>query len=217
MLSSLLVQILLGIDFLSILIVWAIEQSSSKARRAEEDSEKKGTAGPKPSRTLLVAEGLAQFFILFLILNILLYSTVRPYLLPIDLAGLSDVTQITGFCISMMGAGVMLGGFWTLGRSWTYSKDARRGIYLSADHQLVQTGIYGRIRHPIYLGTLFLYGGCAILPLEGIMLLIFLIIVIWVYLQAVFEEETLHEHFGKKYERYMLQTGRFLPRRKRTR
>jgi protein-S-isoprenylcysteine O-methyltransferase Ste14 len=76
----------------------------------------------------------------------------------------------------------------------------------------VRTGIYSRIRHPIYSGTIIYWIGLVLFfqTWFGLALLIpsFVIMV----KAASKEEEFLMERFGKEYERYMSRTGRFLPK-----
>jgi protein-S-isoprenylcysteine O-methyltransferase Ste14 len=93
-----------------------------------------------------------------------------------------------------------------LGRNWSVSLEIRR------EHRLVTSGIYKRVRHPMYLA--FLLGGLAqtlLLPnwvagpagLVGTMTL---------FLFRVGREERLMvQEFGAKYSAYMKSTKRVVP------
>jgi protein-S-isoprenylcysteine O-methyltransferase Ste14 len=215
MLDPLVVQILLGVGFLCMIMVRASAQSNPRTMPTREGAEMKGMTGPRPGKATSIGFFFGILYYSLLVLNIFFYFIISSYMLSLDLAWLSSVIQIAGFGVSLIGSGISLFGYNALGKNWVDASDNRGQIQLSAGHQLVQTGIYSRIRHPIYLGMLYVLGGFALLLLEGVMLLIFPVLVIWVYFRALAEEKVLHEHFGKEYERYMQRTGRFFPVRKR--
>jgi len=100
-----------------------------------------------------------------------------------------------------------------------YRSHADLGIYWSPtlqmreNHQLVASGIYRRIRHPMYAAmflqgigqTLFLpnwIAGPAWLVTFGILYLI----------RVGYEERMMLDRFGSEYETYRQHTGRLLPR-----
>ena len=79
--------------------------------------------------------------------------------------------------------------------------------------QLVATGLYRRVRKPMYLGALLLLAGEAIL-LESPVLLryaaaFFLVTHLFVVL---YEEPALRRKFGESYDRYRATVPRWLPR-----
>ena len=94
-----------------------------------------------------------------------------------------------------------------LGRNWSQTLEVRKG------HQLITSGVYKRIRHPMYAA--FLLWGLA-LPL-----LLHNWIAGWSHLVAFLplyflrvprEEQLMHEQFGEAYHAYMERAGRVLPR-----
>ncbi len=110
----------------------------------------------------------------------------------------------------------MFAGFWgllvsynTLGHNWSPKIDIREG------QRLVTTGIYGRIRHPIY-AAIWLWAFANLLLLHNWIAGPSLLVVFPVlYFTRVPREETmLKERFGKAYMDYAARTGRLLPRRK---
>ncbi len=99
----------------------------------------------------------------------------------------------------------------TLGANWSPTLEIRKG------HQLVKTGPYKRIRHPMYaqiwLWTIaqFLIVSNSIAGLSGI--------VAWAilyFIRVPGEEKMMIDHFGNEYVQYMSQTGRVFPRCCRT-
>jgi len=72
--------------------------------------------------------------------------------------------------------------------------------------KLVTTGVYAKIRNPIYVfGGLFLVGIVIVLE-NWVLLLILVILVPMQIIRARKEEQVLHEAFGEEYERYKAQT-----------
>ncbi len=75
----------------------------------------------------------------------------------------------------------------------------------------VNTGIYSKVRHPIYGATLILFPGYVITFQSWLAIICF--IPFLALINFAFEEEKwLLERFGKKYEDYMKKTWRFFPK-----
>jgi protein-S-isoprenylcysteine O-methyltransferase Ste14 len=214
MLDPLVVQVLVGVVLLFYIIIRGTQESRPKPSTTKEVKSEKRTNVGKPRIVTKVTLYIGAIFFMLLFLNIFVYPILRPYLLPIDLSSISDVTQIAGFGIAIIGMLILFSGYRALGKNWMDASDERNGIHLSSEHELVQTGIYSRTRNPVYLGMLFSLGGWALLLLEGVMLVLYPVLVVWTYFQVLDEEDVLHAHFGEQYERYIQRTPRFFPRRK---
>lgn len=76
--------------------------------------------------------------------------------------------------------------------------------------QLVQTGLYRCIRHPIYLGVMLTAGGAALAHGHPIGLMLALALIVFFAGKARFEEKWL-AHVYPAYAEYRARTGRFLP------
>ncbi|MFN2299869.1 MAG: isoprenylcysteine carboxylmethyltransferase family protein [Anaerolineales bacterium] len=84
-------------------------------------------------------------------------------------------------------------------------------------HQLVESGPYRRIRHPIYLAYLLNYLGGGLVAGNWVMAFIPVICFgIMAFQRMPKEEQLLTELFGQKYRAYMQRTGRLLPRIRRS-
>jgi protein-S-isoprenylcysteine O-methyltransferase Ste14 len=96
--------------------------------------------------------------------------------------------------------------FATIGNNISPTQTTRQG------HQLVTTGPYRYIRHPLYtFGALF-FGALVLLTglwWLGVGLAIGLVILVW---RTPREEAHLLAKFGDEYHDYMNRTGRYLPR-----
>lgn len=76
---------------------------------------------------------------------------------------------------------------------------------------LVKSGIYGLIRHPLYL-SIFLFGTGAMLKDPGkIQIVLGGINMIAVFITARIEEGEMIEKFGDEYRQYMKETKMFVP------
>jgi protein-S-isoprenylcysteine O-methyltransferase Ste14 len=84
-------------------------------------------------------------------------------------------------------------------------------IELKKDHQLIRSGPYAIVRHPIYSGFMLATLGTAIAFGEWSGLLAFVMIAIaWGY-KATLEERALTEKFGNEYEEYRRRVKRLVP------
>jgi protein-S-isoprenylcysteine O-methyltransferase Ste14 len=93
-----------------------------------------------------------------------------------------------------------------IGRNWSGI------VMIKQDHELIRTGPYGRIRHPIYTGLLLAVLGTAIAIGEYRAIIGFALILIGFTYKAKREEALLTEHFGPAFDEHKRQTGFFLPR-----
>lgn len=93
-----------------------------------------------------------------------------------------------------------------LGKMWSHSLDLREG------HKLVTTGIYEKVRHPMYTAFwLWAIGAAFLLPnwiagfsgIVGFGTLFFL--------RVGQEEEMMRAEFGEEYDAYMKRTKRIFP------
>lgn len=110
------------------------------------------------------------------------------------------------------GAGLTLAGLlfcvWArvhLGGNWSRSVTIKQG------HELITTGPYGLVRHPIYTGLLiaFVGTGLAIGELRGV--LAFALIAIGLLLKLRLEERWMRAQFGAAYEAYAGRVGMLVP------
>jgi protein-S-isoprenylcysteine O-methyltransferase Ste14 len=85
-------------------------------------------------------------------------------------------------------------------------------ILVEDDHQLVTSGIYKYIRHPIYLGsiTLFTSIGIAVGSLF-VTLVVFLCWLLMLKDRIDLEERLLTEKFGEEYSEYKKRTKKLIP------
>ena len=92
-----------------------------------------------------------------------------------------------------------------LGRNWSGT------VTIKQDHELVRSGPYGVVRHPIYTGLLLALLGTAVAIGEWRGLLGFAAIGIGFLIKIRTEERFMSEIFGEKYARYRAQVPALIP------
>ena len=94
----------------------------------------------------------------------------------------------------------------TLGKFYSARLEIREG------HEVVTTGPYSRVRHPMY-AVLYVFGLSLGLVSANIMLLVFSVFLIYpLRLITIREEQMMLDRFGDEYRDYMRRTGRLFPR-----
>jgi len=119
-----------------------------------------------------------------------------------------DNILIKGIAVTLVACGVAV-AIWArrhLGEFWS----AR--VTLKEDHQLIQTGPYARVRHPIYSGLLLAMIGTGLFVGEWRAVMGVLLIFVSHGLKARREEKMLISQFGSTYEEYRRRTGSLVPR-----
>jgi protein-S-isoprenylcysteine O-methyltransferase Ste14 len=111
-----------------------------------------------------------------------------------------------GVLLTAAGVAVAFWARWHLGANWSGVVTLKEG------HELIRTGPYRAIRHPIYTGILLGLLGTAIAMGEVRGLLAVAIAWLSFYLKARREESFLTQEFGEKFEAHAKQTGMFFPR-----
>ncbi|HGY56348.1 MAG TPA: isoprenylcysteine carboxylmethyltransferase family protein [Caldithrix abyssi] len=77
--------------------------------------------------------------------------------------------------------------------------------------ELIKTGIYKYIRHPLYSSLLFLTWGIYLKNPASDLFFISLLSTVFLYLTAKFDEVECIKFFGNKYIEYMKTSKRFIP------
>jgi len=93
-----------------------------------------------------------------------------------------------------------------MGRSW------RMAVTPGEKTELVTTGLYRSIRHPIYALSILLMTATAVVLPTAPMIAVALVHVTLMNLKARNEERHLLAMHGESYASYLARTGRFLPR-----
>jgi protein-S-isoprenylcysteine O-methyltransferase Ste14 len=141
----------------------------------------------------------------------LFFSVHRPYKSDEILATLNQYQLAWAIlvCVSVV---LLIAGqlfaVWArdvLGRNWSGT------VTVKEDHELIETGPYRWVRHPIYTGLLVAATGSALAQdrWSGVLALALLFVSFWIKLLR--EEAWMRETFGEKYDAYCARTKRLVP------
>jgi protein-S-isoprenylcysteine O-methyltransferase Ste14 len=93
-----------------------------------------------------------------------------------------------------------------LGRYWSAY------LELQENHQLITTGIYSRVRHPMYTVIIAQLVAMSLISANGLLMALAAGRILMFWVRMGHEEAMLTGQFGDQYRRYMQTTGRLLPR-----
>ncbi len=175
--------------WIAFIVYWRIKAAGTKtAQRREAD-----------------AAGIVRA--LAFVLVIVLLSTTR-----IPLPWLYRQVWPSGLWAFWIGAAITLGGLlfavWArhhLASNWSSA------VTIKQDHELITSGPYGLVRHPIYTGILtgFLGTAIALSQVRGVIGFVLIFIVLWAKLRK--EEEWMRSRFGETYASYSNRTAALVP------
>ncbi|MGH9747382.1 MAG: methyltransferase family protein [Candidatus Acidiferrales bacterium] len=136
----------------------------------------------------------------------LLYSK-DPRLAALNRRFLPDQQWIAmlGALLAAVGVGFAIWARRHIGKNWSGEVTIRQ------EHELIRTGPYAHIRHPIYTGLLAAVAGTALVIGEYRALLALGLVLIGFTFKARREEALLEKQFGPAFDEHRRRTGFFLP------
>lgn len=175
--------------WIAFLVFWRIKAAGTKADQRLE---------PAASRILRV---------LVLLIAVIVFSTTR-----IPLRWLYLQLWPAGLLAFWLGAAIMVASLlfavWArehIGRNWSSSVTIKQG------HELITTGPYAVVRHPIYTGILGGLLGTAIALGQVRGLIAFALFFLMLWLKLRMEEQWMRSQFGETYATYAHQTAALVP------
>ncbi len=140
-----------------------------------------------------------------LFIGIFLLLTRRGHGLHLSALPPTPMRSAVGDVLCVLGLLLALWARVTLGRNWSASVTFKKG------HELIRTGPYALVRHPIYTGFLLMITGTMIFigRIEGIIVVAVAIAGLWIKLRA--EERLMTTHFPTEYQVYKAQTKALIP------
>lgn len=137
--------------------------------------------------------------------NFLLQALIFFQLLGLRLFSFQNaLLSLMGFILVLIGVWVSVAGRLALGSNWVPGYQAKKS------DELVTKGIYGIIRHPIYIGIFCIFVGSELVAGSWLWIS-FLFLLFPLYFLGKREEMLLQEKFGKTYFLYKKKTTMFFP------
>ncbi len=181
----------MSLSWMAVLVYWVISGFKVKKVKSQES----------------LSVRIAQYWLPLLVASVLLGSenwfehtfSVKGFIPHSNLVG------IIGLLLCVLGAMVACRSRYLLGKNWSLSVQAKES------HELIQSGIYSLVRHPIYSGILLLYAGSAIVNggYTGVLAVVIVFISFWSKLKK--EESMLTSIFGDQYLEYKTRTKALIP------
>jgi protein-S-isoprenylcysteine O-methyltransferase Ste14 len=179
-----------GCFWIVLAVYWAVSALSQKSTKQEE-------------HFLERLRHLVPVMIAFLLLS---QSDASYGWLGLRFVAESRTLNLLGLALAGAGVAFAIWARWHLGRNWSAVVSIRN------QHDLICTGPYRAVRHPIYTGLLLAILGTVLIVGEFRALLAFAIVLASFYLKARKEEAWLAREFGETFEGHAKRTGMFLPR-----
>jgi len=117
----------------------------------------------------------------------------------------SSLIMATGLAVEAMGLFLAIWARRHLGRNWSGE------ITIKVEHQLIRSGPYRLLRHPIYTGLLAMYTGTALVTGERLAMLGLTMAAFAYWRKIRLEEANLSVAFGGDYEAYRRETWALVP------
>lgn len=165
--------------WVAFLIIWAIA-----AARTKQTERRQSDASQLVQRGLTAAGA------------VLLFSPRLGVWLDARLLPDSEDLAYTGLALTFAGIAFAVWARFALGRNWSAV------VTIKQDHELIRSGPYALVRHPIYTGMLLGIAGTALAFDQVRSLLAFVLVTIGFWLKTRTEESFMIQQFGDQYRRY---------------
>lgn len=117
----------------------------------------------------------------------------------------TNTAGLLGLSLCILGACIALWSRILLGRNWSLA------VQQKEDHELIKSGPYKLVRHPIYSGLLLFFSGHALIVGDYRAILAVVIVFISFWLKLRKEEQVLTQAFGERYHLYRQKTKALIP------
>ncbi len=152
-------------------------------------------------------EGTSRLIqVVFLLSWLLLFLTALPNEFQIGVVEPHLLFTALGIVLAAAGFLIRVVAMRTLGEFFT------RTLRIREKHRVVSEGIYRRIRHPGYLGTILFFVGSGIATANFITTLLILAAILPTFVRRIaVEERMLTDQLGKEYSDYKAKTWKLIP------
>lgn len=146
-----------------------------------------------------------QYFIGIPTLGNLIVFLLEPDILTFVIIKTPMYVDVIGFFVFNFAALLIWWSHTTLGHFWSGDLEVK------GDHQLIDTGPYQFVRHPLYTSYFLLTIGLFLITGNWLVACSMFLYFLIVATRTIKEEEMLLRKLGGKYAEYQSKTGRFIP------
>jgi protein-S-isoprenylcysteine O-methyltransferase Ste14 len=163
-----------------------------------------------PDRQAIEREGRGMFaarVVAFFLLMALLafYALDAPWLAALSFP-LPAWLRWAGFALGLVSLALWTWTQAALGTEWSAQ------LQLRAEHHLVTTGPYARVRHPLYTAMFGVGMAFALVTANWVFAFLAVAAIAGLVARVPREEQMMIKEFGDQYREYKARTGRFFPR-----
>lgn len=194
-------ELLFRLMFVGLYGVFAVIRIYFRSQTRGRESKEEKTMIDKPTIFLsLVILGFLAATIIYLLVPDWLFWAHFDY--PIEI-------RWSGVGLGVLSTVLLVGTHVTLGRQYSAK------LEIQQEHKLIQTGLYSRVRHPMYTVFISFSLAVALVSSNWFLIISAILISVGLYWISHSEERMLIEEFGDEYSEYKKHTGRFLPQVRR--
>ena len=154
---------------------------------------------PKIKNKYIILEKISICITSLFIASQLLGFTVFPFQ--------NQIVNIFGFLLVLAGFAECMIARYNLSDNWANSYEYQ----IKKKHELITSGIYAFVRHPIYGGMWLMGTGMLMVSGSNSVILFIPLVLVAINHLARREEKLLTKHFGKKYLTYQKSSKKFIP------
>lgn len=136
---------------------------------------------------------------------VLMFAARLPLGLRLPILPHTPAAGAAGAAICVLGFAFTFWARFTIGRNWSGT------VTFKQDHELIQSGPYRLVRHPIYTGVLTMMLGSVLFVGTRAALLAFVMLCVGFKVKSRQEEEMMMKHFPDAYARYKARVRALLP------
>lgn len=194
-------ELLFRIMFIGLYGVFAAIRIYFRSQTRGRESKDEKTMMDKPTifLSLVILGFLAATIVYFLVPEWILW-THFDYPVEIRWAGVG---------LGIVSIVLLIGTHLTLGKQYSAK------LEIQQEHKLIQTGLYSKVRHPMYTVFISFSLAVALVSSNWLIIIFAILIPVGLYWITHSEERMLTEEFGDEYTEYKKRTGRFLPQVRR--
>ncbi len=144
-------------------------------------------------------------FVFYFLIAVFIFLPYKVDLLKIELWQNTLAIKLIADSLTFIGLLIMLWARKTLDKNWSAD------IVLKENHDLIISGPYAFVRHPIYAGLSLMVLGVVIYVNTLAFTIFFIIFFFGAYYKAKKEEKLLISHFGEQYVTYKKRVKTLVP------